>query len=302
MKKHTGWFTVAATFLLSFVVTGSCLCAEPLRIATYNLGNYLDTNRWIDGRWSPNYPKPEQEKRALRKVILTVRPDVLALQEIGSLNFLEELRVDLSAGGLDFPYFAHMEAVDSQRHLAVLSRTPIRSVVPHKDLDFKYFGGRESVKRGLLEVDLATGPEPEDSLLLFVVHLKSRLTENKKDPESEKRRVGEATACRNRIIERAMERGRSYFCVTGDFNDHPDSATLRRFLQRGDSVIGRRLPAYDDRGEIWTHFFSRKGIYSTFDGFVVSADLCRLISGEQARIEGDLEASDHRMVYFEADF
>ena len=278
------------------------LSGEPLRIATYNLGNYLETGRRVEGRHLPDYPKPEAEKRALRRVVLSVRPDVLALQEIGPPEYLEELRADLAAQGLGFSHAAHMDSVDGQRNLAVLSQVPIRSAIHHDDLDFKYFDQREPVKRGLLEVELATGPEPYDSLCLFVVHLKSRFSSEPKDPESAKRRVSEAEACRDRIVERLSGSGPALYCVAGDFNDHPESATVRRFCQRGDLRIGQRVPAVDERGETWTHHYGKHGMYSTVDGFVVSPRLVPRIAGSKGRIFGDLAGSDHRLVYIDVDF
>lgn len=301
MKYKSGWALVALLCLLCFLIGNGALWGESLRIATYNLGNYNETGRTVDDRWLPDYPKPEAEKRALRRVILTARPDVLAIQEIGSPEFLEELRLDLQAQGLDFSHSAHMTAVDGTRNTAVLSRIPFRFVARHHDLNFKYFEKRERVKRGLMEIELAIGEESLDSLLLFVVHLKSRLSRDAKDTESKKRRIGEAQACRNYIVERTIKKGHTYYCIAGDFNDHPDSSTLQRFCKRGDLRIGHRLQAYDERGEVWTHFLARKGLYSTLDGFVVSPALMPKIKAGKGWIMGDLEGSDHRMVYFDID-
>ncbi|MGC6506654.1 MAG: endonuclease/exonuclease/phosphatase family protein [Coraliomargaritaceae bacterium] len=278
------------------------LAAESLRIATYNLHNYLPADRLVDGRWRPDYPKPEQEKRALRKDILSVRPDVLVVQEIGTVEHLEELKSDLSAGGLSLPFAAWMPSVDGLRNMAVLSRLPIRSVVRHDDLDFRYFDQSKPVKRGLLEVDLSLSGRAPSSLRLFVVHLKSKYSEEAKDPDSRKRRLGEAEACRTRIIERTMEDDIALYCITGDFNDHPKSSTVRRFLQRGDRILGYPVPAQDERGEVWTHFYARRAQYSTIDGFVSSPELFSRIVGGQGKISPESIGSDHRMVYLDIEF
>ena len=55
-----------------------------VRIATYNVRNYLTMDRLVEGRWGPEYPKPESEKEVVRETILAVRPDLIALQEIGA--------------------------------------------------------------------------------------------------------------------------------------------------------------------------------------------------------------------------
>ena len=278
------------------------LAGESVRIATYNLHNFLPTNRLVDGQWRPDYPKPEGEKRALRTNILLQRPDVLAVQEIGAEEYLAELQADLAAGGLPFPYLAWMPSVDGLRNTAIFSRLPIASVVRHDDLDFKYFDRREPVKRGLLEVNLNIQAGVFHRLRLFVVHLKSKYSEEAKDPDSRKRRLGEAEACRNRIIERTHAVSHGLYCITGDFNDHPKSATVRRFCQRGDLHFGQSVPAEDERGTVWTYYYAKKAHYSTIDGFVCSLELLPRIAGGKGRIAPDLLGSDHRMVYIDVDF
>lgn len=288
---------------LFWVVGGPLLTAvsgESIRIATYNVENYLVMDRYHDGSWRPAYPKPEIEKTAVRSVIATARPDVLALQEIGDSRFLEELRADLELEGLNYTHAIHMQGDDAVRHLAVLSKLPPVEVVRHRDLDFRYFDDRVLVKRGLLEVSFARADG--SAFKLFVVHLKSRWTDDERDPQSALRRVREAEACRNRIIERTLDSGLIDFVIAGDFNDHPDSGTLRRFQQRGRLNIGSRLPAGDSRGHTWTHFFERQGSYTTVDGFVLSENvLPRAVGGRGTIVDLQeaLQGSDHRLVYFD---
>ncbi|CAA6676917.1 endonuclease/exonuclease/phosphatase family protein [Lentimonas sp. CC6] len=280
-----------------------CLCsasAESVRLATYNLNNYLVMDRHVGAVWRPSYPKPEAEKAIIREVIKGSLPDVLALQEMGTLPFLEELRADLAQDGVHYPYAIHMEGVDEVRHLAVLSKLPPVEVVKHEDLDFKYIDGRELVKRGMLEVSF--GRSDGSRFKLFVVHLKSRWTDVKADPDSQLRRTREAEACRNRIVERTYDMGVADFIIAGDFNDHPGSGTLRRFYQRGRLKIGALVPASDSRGEQWTYYYHKQVVYSLVDGFVVSGSLSPQIEagdGHIVDIPGALIGSDHRMVYLD---
>ncbi|MEM7790965.1 MAG: hypothetical protein AAF546_06170, partial [Verrucomicrobiota bacterium] len=188
---------IALVSLLLGPVVAEETAKSDLRIATFNLDNYLVMDRYVDGVWRPNYPKPEKEKAELRKVVLDVRPDILFLQEMGELAFLEEFRSDLSLFGLHYPYLIHMEGPDPTRHLSVLSMLPPSDVIKHRDLDFKYFDQRELVKRGMLEVTFEL-PDGE-FFKAFGLHLKSRYTGNKEDPESQLRRTREAEACRNRV-------------------------------------------------------------------------------------------------------
>ncbi|MEO0510425.1 MAG: endonuclease/exonuclease/phosphatase family protein [Verrucomicrobiota bacterium] len=283
-------------------LTSSLYAGESLRVATYNLNNYLVMDRHVDNRWRPSYPKPENEKVIVRQNILRHAPDILALQEIGPLEFLEELRADLAREGLHYTYAVHLEGPDPDRHLALLSKLPPKDVKKHTDLDFKYLEGRERVKRGMLEV--AFDPGNGDVFKVFVVHLKSRYTVHKEDPDSELRRLREAEACRNRIVERTREIGKDRFMVVGDFNDHPDSATMRRFYRRGDLDIGSLLPASDSRGDVWTYYYKKHGQYSLVDGFVLSDELFSDVNTGRAHIvdtPGTMIGSDHRMIYLDLD-
>ena len=187
--------------------------ANSIRLATYNLNNYLAMDRHVGTVWRPSYPKPEAAKTVIRQVIRQALPDILAVQEIGTLPFLEELRADLGQEGVHYPYAIHLAGADQVRHVAVLSKFPPVAVVKHNDLDFKYQNSRKRVKRGMLELMF----ERSDSSVfkLFVVHLKSRWTDVKADPGSQQRRSREAEACRNRIIERSYDLGVTDFMVVG---------------------------------------------------------------------------------------
>jgi hypothetical protein len=90
-------------FLL-FIGVSEVLHAEVLRVATYNVQNYLEVDRLLDGRYRPSFPKPEEEKTVLRNILIEVQPDVLILQEMGSRPYLVELQADLKEEGLDLPY------------------------------------------------------------------------------------------------------------------------------------------------------------------------------------------------------
>jgi len=295
------WASFAAAFACALGVGAR---ADAVRVATYNLDNYLAEDRIVDGVWRPDYPKPEAEKAALRAIVANVAPDVLVLQEMGPPAYLAELRRDLRAEGLDYPHAAHLRAADRDRHLAVLSRLPFAGVERHADLDFAYLDGRLEVKRGMLEVAF-DAPPPYGRWLLFAVHLKSPWTERAADPRAELRRAREARACRNRVIERGPDRGFDRYLVAGDFNAPPGSAPRRRFLSKGDRVLGRAVPARDSRGEYWTYFYEKEKAYTTVDGFIASPAFFPAIRGGRGRVvdaPGAMLASDHRMVVIDLAF
>ena len=49
-------------FLLLVFLSLNVSGKESIRIASYNLRNYLITDRLVEGQWKVNYPKPEAEK------------------------------------------------------------------------------------------------------------------------------------------------------------------------------------------------------------------------------------------------
>jgi endonuclease/exonuclease/phosphatase family metal-dependent hydrolase len=290
-------FTLA---FLGWLLSVSLLASETIRIATYNVENYLTTDLVAADGWRPNYPKPEKSKNALRSVIAAVNPDVLALQEMGREPFLRELQRDLRAEGVDYPHAYVLRGHDENRHVALLSRLPFREVHAHIDLTFPYFGEREAVKRGLLEVVFETNGEQWS---LFVIHLKSKWTERPDDPQADKKRTGEATAVRNRILERQDPAAGALYLIAGDLNDTRDTAPLRRLLQRGSLQISELIPAADSRGHAWTQHWARQNLYSRVDYLLPSPALARRVVDGRGYVydgPGYSDASDHRMVW--ADF
>lgn len=270
--------------------------ANTLTIATYNVENYGPANRMTAGGFRPDYPKPEAEKQALRAVIRALGVDVLVLQEMGGEPHLAELRRDLKTEGLDYPHAALARAGDADRHVAILARHPLQRVTTVADIDFPYFGGREKVKRGLLEATIATAA---GEVTLFGLHLKSRFTERPDDVASLERRVGEATAIRNHVLKRFPVPREAKFLILGDCNDGRRSRALGLIQKRGRLEIARLLPAADSRGEVWTHFYRREESYSRVDHILVSPGLRSHVQGGAARIydgPGVRDASDHRPV------
>ncbi|MCX6951545.1 MAG: endonuclease/exonuclease/phosphatase family protein [Verrucomicrobia bacterium] len=270
--------------------------AETLTLATYNIENYGPSNRMTEAGYRKDYPKPEPEKRALRTVIRALNADVIVLQEMGPQAYLDELQRDLKSEGLDYPHAALASASDADRHVALLSRRPLKGVTTHTDLEFTYFGAKESVKRGLLEATVATAA---GDVTIFAIHLKSRYTDRPDDVQSALRRTGEAGAVRDRILKRFPAPESARFVVLGDCNDTKASKALERLHQRGKTEIADLLPAADSRGEAWTHAFRKDDTYTRVDHILVSPGLLAAVQGRTARIfdgEGVRAASDHRPV------
>ena len=276
--------------------------AERLTIATYNVENYVSTNRMTEAGYRPDYPKPEVQKRALRMVIRRLDADVLVLQEMGNRSYLDELCRDLKRDGLDYPHAQLLSGPDEDRHVAILSKREFTSVKPHATIEFPYFGAKAKVKRGLMEVSLRTS---HGELTIFALHLKSRFSDRADDPQSALRRLGEAVAIRDTVLTRFPEPNRANFLILGDFNDDKSSKTLKRFQRRGQLRIARILPVTDGRGERWTHAYQKADNYTRVDHILISDPLFAAVKNQVGRIEdgpGVLEASDHRPVVVELEF
>jgi len=94
--------------------------AETFRVATYNVENYLDDTA------SRCCVKSAVSKAKVRECIRALHPDMLALQEMGSVAALLELRAALQAEGLDFPHWEHVTGTDADRPIGTISNTPSR--------------------------------------------------------------------------------------------------------------------------------------------------------------------------------
>lgn len=274
--------------------------AETLTVATYNVENYGPTNRMTADGFRLAYPKPEAEKRALRRVIRDLAADVLVLEEMGERPYLTELQHDLRTEGCDYRYAALAAASDPERHVAILSRRPLHAVETF-DLQFSYFGVKEQVKRGLLRASVDTDA---GELTIFAFHLKSRLTERPDDPDCTIRRAAEATAIRNAVLGLFPDPAKARFLLVGDGNDHKASMAVERLRHRGATVISELLPAVDSRGETWTYFYAHEDAYGRVDHILVSPLLRDAALGRMARIYDGADvtaASDHRPVFVRLD-
>jgi endonuclease/exonuclease/phosphatase family metal-dependent hydrolase len=284
-------------FFFTLAWSAAVRVAATLTVATYNVENFVVADRMADGVYHAAYPKPESEKTALCRAIAGVAPDILAVEEMGPAPFLAEFQRELRAVGQDFAFTALLEAADPDRHVAVLSKVPLKDVRRHALLPTRNAGGRDVVKRGVLEVVVATSA---GDCTIFVLHLKSRYTDRADDPESAQQRAAEAEAVRDLVLARQPDPRDAKFIVCGDWNDTRGSRPVRALTRRGATEIGEILPAIDSRGESWTHYYHKDDSYSRIDYVLVSAALKPFVTGNRAMIwdgPGATDASDHRAVY-----
>ncbi len=271
---------------------------ESVRIGTYNVRNYLTMDRLVEGRWRPEYPKPESEKKVVRETILAVRPDLIALQEIGERAHLLELQRDLASEGLEYSGSAWLEAHDSERHLATLWTENLDVVVvEHPNLPIRYMGEVDFVKRGMLELRIE---DVKGEWSLFNLHLKSKYTNVKSDPLSSKRRTLEGRAARDRILAVYPRPDEARYLIVGDLNDSPVSGAVRAFLRKGERDLSLPVESSDDLGFRWTHYYRKEDSYSRIDYILRSPGWGDVFNGIKGRIDrrpNYYDGSDHRLVW-----
>ena len=272
-----------------------------ITIASFNVENYTLADRMVDRVFRLAYPKPATEKAAVRQAIGAINPDILAVEEMGGAAYLDDFQRELKRVGQNFKYAVLLEAGDPDRHVAVLSKLPFKQVRRHAKMPINYLGQPDLVKRGVLEVVFAT---KEGDFSVFVIHLKSKRTERKEDPEAAIQRAAEAEAVRDLVLSRYPDPAQARFIVCGDWNDTRGTRPIRALLKRGDTTIGELILTFDSRGETWTHYFRREDTYSRIDYLMVSPALKPPVEGAAGKIHdgpGALQGSDHRAVFLTLD-
>jgi len=277
------WQRTRSTRLKSIAKTLLCLLtpmwastgpAQTFRVAAYNVEIYLD-----QPTESRPYVKSAAAKAKVRESIVAMKPDVLALEEMGTTNALLELSTSLKAGGLDFPYWEHVQGFDTNIHVAVLSRFPIVARHPHTNDAFLLDGRRFRVSRGFAEVEIQVSTN--FTFTLIGVHLKSRRLVP--DADESELRLAEAKVLRGIIDQHFRADPDVNLMVLGDFNDVPNSASTRAVMGRGKFRLFDTRPAErngDDtadveahhapRNIVWTDYYGAEDTYSRIDYILLS--------------------------------
>lgn len=269
----TGFLRVLA--LLTFGFSTLAVSAETFRVVTYNLENYLD-----QPTESRRFTKSEEAKLQIRTNLKALKPDVLALQEMGGLSALRELQSSLKAAGLDLPHLEYVQGWDTNIHVCVLSRFPIVARRPHTNDTFLLSGRRFRVSRGFAEVDLQVNAQYRFTLL--VAHLKSRRPIP--DADEAEMRTEEAKILREKIDARLAQNSRVNLIVCGDFNDDYNTPPVKTVMGRGKQALLDTRPAerngdnkphptnprYSPRNVVWTHYYGAEDNYSRLDYILVS--------------------------------
>jgi len=249
------------------------------RVATYNVENYLD-----QPTESRSHVKSAEARAKIRESIESIKPDVLALEEMGTTNALLELRASLAADGLDYPFWEHVSGADTNIHVAVLSRFPIVARRPHTNDLFLLDGRQFRVERGFAEMDIQAATN--FTFTLIAAHLKSRRPVPDADESEE--RLGEAKILRGIIDEHFTDNPNARLVVLGDFNDVKDSDSVKTLIGRGKFRLTDARPAerngdnapadnsnYDPRNVTWTEYYGKEDVYTRMDYIFISPALAR---------------------------
>jgi endonuclease/exonuclease/phosphatase family metal-dependent hydrolase len=213
-----------------------------------------------------------------------MNPDVIVLEEMGTTNALLELRDSLKGDGLDFPYWEHVSGLDTNTHIAVLSKFPIVARRPHTNDEFLLDGRRFRVSRGFAEVEIQAATN--FTFTLIAAHLKSRLQTPIADEAEE--RFAEAKVLRGIISGHFKADPNAKLIVLGDFNDTKDSDPIKEILGRGKLKLTDTRPAerngdnssgqppyFTPRNVTWTYFYGADDTYSRIDYILLSPAMAR---------------------------
>lgn len=288
--------------LLALLINADLLGAASttFTVATYNVENYLNAPS------GKRKAKPSEARAKVGEFIRRLNPDVLALQEMGTTNALLELRASLKNDGVDFPHWEHIQAHDTNIHLAVLSKFPFAARRPHTNESFLLDSHRFQVRRGFVEVEVQVSPSY--SFTLITAHLKSKLPLLEADQAD--LRAKEAATLREIIDARLKANPNINLVVVGDFNDLRDSKPVRTVIGRGKTALVDTRPAepasvelpkpisgYAPRHITWTYHYGKEDSYTRIDYILLSRGMAREWLPEQSRIFTTSDwgqASDHR--------
>ena len=290
MFRARPFLSVAAVLYLVVAVR-----ADEIVFASYNLENYQRQENHQTGKRDAAAIKTEDAVAALIAIIKEIHPDILGVCEMGSRADFEDFKTHLRDSGLDYPDSEYVEAADPDRHLALLSRFPIKARNSQTDVAFAIDGRAEKVRRGFLDVTVAINPGTR--LRLIGAHLKSK--REVAEGQALLRRQ-EAHLLRAHLDSILAADDKAPLLVYGDFNDTKNEPPIREIMGPKKSAhFLTDLWLKDNVGDRWTQYWKTADLYSRIDYIFVNRVLLPDIVMPKCRIQrsepGNL-ASDHRPI------
>lgn len=256
----------------------------------WNLKNYAGLAAPAESLPAGTTRKSPGSAELIHQTLVQAAPDLVLLAEMGSREDLAFLQNALKTAGRDLPNAEWVDGPDPDRHVALLSRFPVKShSVPNLRFDI---GGRiERIQRGILDVEIVLG---ERVLRLVGVHLKSRRVVAESS-ESEIRRW-EADRVRRHLDEILANHPELPILLAGDLNDTKEGVVTRALSGQSDAQKIRWLDLKDNSGTAWTYYSNETDTYERIDFAGVSRNFpWKLEAGSGIRGDGRLQkASDHR--------
>jgi len=269
------------------------------RIASYNVLNLFDDVDDPNKRDEGTPPKSSESQAALADVMESSEADIIALQEVENIDILTQFR---NENGLkdDYPHVALVEGNDGRGiDVALLSKHPISNVKTHKDEVFPIEGQKDrGFLRDLLQADVDI---PEyGPVRFFLNHFASKRGGKRAD----RMREAEATAARDIIKRETKNFPSQKFVVMGDFNDTPDSPSVKTLTSQDEDGWGL-VDAFREEPDTVSYptreSTAKKWGYKRIDHILLSPQMAADQVEEQAHQHPrSEEASDHWMV--SADF
>lgn len=294
-------FAVFFVTALGPCLIGAELPAGPFHVCSYNLRNWLTTERYSGPNAKPT-AKPEREKVKIVAFLTSIAPAVLGVCEIGTLEDLQDLRQRLAAAGLEYPYVVHAHGGDPVRHLGLLSQFPIVAENSQPALTYQLGDQVLPFQRGILDVSVQVSP---DFLLHLVgVHLKSKRETAEADQALMRR--NEAHLLREHLDHLLTAHPEEKVLLYGDFNEEPREAAIEEIQgnRATPPLLMHDVPLKDDNDEMWTHFWDLHDLYSRLDYFFVSPALRPYVNDRAAFIftaRDFNQGSDHRPIVVTVD-
>ncbi|RKG80703.1 endonuclease/exonuclease/phosphatase family protein [Corallococcus terminator] len=224
--------------------------AGRVRIAAYNVHRLFDTVCESGSCGGSNYEELptqaefEQQAERLARAITALDAEVVLLEEVETQASLDELqRRTPGFGHARLGEIGTVASVD----VAVLSKHPIIDVRRHRDrYIYRPDGSATRFSRELLEVHLNVhGAE----VIVFAAHFRSKVDDDAG------RRIAEATASREIVVDVAKAFPDALVVLGGDLNDVPGSEALNA-MERDGALL--RVSSDRPSTEVWTYVYSNQ--------------------------------------------
>jgi endonuclease/exonuclease/phosphatase family metal-dependent hydrolase len=272
---------------------GAAESPDRIVFAAWNVRNYLlqpVLNK--EGRTTTPAKSPESIA-AVVETLPKIRPDIIGLNEIGTRKDLADLQRRLQKAGLILPHTTWVDGPDRERHIALLSRFPLK-VQHDTSTTFQLEGLSQRVRRGILDVTVQV--RADFPLRILGVHLKSSRVVPQYDQAAFRR--AESLILRERIENILKGAPEGPLLVFGDFNDTKNSPVVKGVAGRAGTRRSLTILTLADRlGDQWTYRWDESDEYSRIDYVMVNQPLRRLVLRGGTGLHRDknwFEASDHR--------